>query len=191
MSLKKLIQKQTINIDDHNWGNREVKNWDDSSKDIHLHKSTDYILDGHKRKVEIRLPINSDREIKITSKSDTLPEIPGKLKKEIIKAFENKKIRESFIKDIVLILENYKSNLGSLEKANDALKRVSNHFGLNWTDKELVKYIDESIEHIEHIEKVLIDDKNHKYYISMNDKRIRIGDINDDLKKELCDKRLL
>ena len=188
MSLKSIIQNQTIDIDDHNWGNREVKNWDDSSKDVHLHKRTQFKIEGQHRQVDIRLPINLNNEIKITSNSNELTEVPRKLKKEITEAFKDRKTRENFIKDIVLILENYESNLDSLEKANDTLKRVSKHFGLNWTKKEIVEYIGESIEKIEKIEKVLIDDENHEYYISMNNKRIRIGDIDKNLRKELLEK---
>ena len=185
MSLKSIIQNQTIDIDDHNWGNREVKNWDDSSKDVHLHKRTQFKIEGKYRQVDICLPINLDNEIKITSDSNELTEVPRKLKKEITEAFKTRKTRKNFINDIVSILENYESNLDSLEKANDTLKRVSKHFGLNWTQKEIVKYIGESIEKIE---KILIDDENHEYYISMNNKRIRIGDIDKGLRKELLEK---
>jgi len=185
MSLKKLINNQTIDIDDHHWGSGEIKNLDDSSKDVHIHKRTQYKVEGKYRKVDIRVPISSDNEIKITSDLQNLTKIPRKLEKEITEAFKSQIIRKNFIKDLVVILENYESNLDSLEKANEALKRISKHFSLNWTNKEIVKYIGESIEEIE---KILIDDKNHEYYISMNNKRIRIGDIDTDLKKELSEK---
>jgi len=185
MSLKKLINNQTIDIDDHHWGSGEIKNWDDSSKDVHIHKRTERKIEGKHRKVDIRVPINSNNAIKITSDLKNLPEIPRTLKKEITEAFENQTIRENFIKDLVVILENYESNFDSLEKANETLKRISKHFSLNWTNNEIITYIGESIEEIE---KILIDDKNHEYYISMNNKRIRIGDIDTDLKKELSEK---
>ena len=36
MSLINLIKDQVIKIDDHNWGNKEIKSFDGYNKDVHL-----------------------------------------------------------------------------------------------------------------------------------------------------------
>ena len=42
MSLQALLNNQTIEIDDHKRGAREIKNWDDPNADIHIDKKTKY-----------------------------------------------------------------------------------------------------------------------------------------------------
>ncbi|HFU75161.1 MAG TPA: hypothetical protein ENK66_02840 [Arcobacter sp.] len=182
MSLKALIKNQTIMIDDHHWGAGEIKDWHDSTKDIHIDKKTHYKLEGKKQEVRIQLPINSNRKIKITTKSENLLGVPNKLNKEIKEAFEDKSIRESFIKGLILTLENYSSNFDSLDNTKDALKRVSSQFGLNWTDNELVTKIGDAIDEVEALP---TDSNGNRYYISINRRRIQIGDIDSELKKEL------
>ncbi|HFU76163.1 MAG TPA: hypothetical protein ENK66_07950 [Arcobacter sp.] len=185
MSLQKLIDNQTIMIDDHHWGAGEIKDWNDSTKDIHIDKKTQYKIDGKIQEVRIRLPINSNIKIKITTKSEKFLEVPRKLNREIKRAFEDRLIRDSFIQDLILTLENYSSNFDSLDNTKDALKRISNQFGLNWTDNELVTKIGDAIDEVEAIP---TDSNNKKYYISINRKRIQIGDIDSELKKELIKK---
>ena len=65
MGLKSLIENQTIIIDDHKRGNREIKNWDDIQNDVHIDKKTNFRINGKKQNFRIRIPINSDRPIKI------------------------------------------------------------------------------------------------------------------------------
>lgn len=64
MSLKGLIDKQTIIIDDHKRGIGEIKNWDAPSSDVHIDKLTNFPIKGKRQKVRIRIPINSERPIK-------------------------------------------------------------------------------------------------------------------------------
>ena len=87
MGLKRLIEDQTIIIDDHIRGNRELKNWDDPSVDVHIDKSTNSKINGEWQRVRIRVPINSNRPIKVENKKGKLEEIPRRLKKEIKDAF--------------------------------------------------------------------------------------------------------
>lgn len=107
MALKNLIDNQTIRIDDHKRGNREQKNWDDKSKDVHVDKSTNIKVNGKRQKVQIRIPINSDRPIKISNKNDQVISIPKSLEREIIQALENKEKREAFVSDILNTIREF------------------------------------------------------------------------------------
>ena len=91
MALKELIENQTIKIDDHKRGNREIKNWDNARSDIHIDKTTNFPLNGKRQKVRIKIPINSDRPISIENeRHQEVNEIPNRLKREIQQALENK-----------------------------------------------------------------------------------------------------
>ncbi len=132
MNLRKLVNNQTITIDDHKWGAKEIRNWDVSSTDIHIEKKTNYKLNGKKQQVKIKLPINSKRDITIEpSQRDNLEQIPSKLAKEIKTAFSKEKLKKAFIKDLIYVLTDFNSNLDNLEKVKDAVFRISKHFDLN------------------------------------------------------------
>lgn len=175
-------------IDDHHWGTGEVKNWDDKSKDIHIDKKTQYKIDGKMQEVRIRLPINFDRKLSIKAKTHGVKEVPSKLNKEIREAFKNTKIRQSFVIDLREILDNFSSILDNHEKIEDTMSRFSNHFELKWTEEEIITYIDDVIEKRESIERIYTDKKNNLYYFLINRQKIQIGDINDELRKELIEK---
>ena len=68
MSLRSLIKKQIVTIDDHKRGCQEIKNWDDPNFDVHIDKVTQYTINGEKTAVRIKIPINSDRSITIVNK---------------------------------------------------------------------------------------------------------------------------
>ena len=104
MGLKSLIENQTIIIDDHKRGNREIKNWDDIQNDVHIDKKTNFRINGKKQNFRIRIPINSDRPIKIeNTRKNTLADLPGRFQKEIREAFEDKVVREHrrFVESVV------------------------------------------------------------------------------------------
>jgi len=173
MSLKPLIKNQTLIIDDHKRGAREQKNWDSNTSDIHIDKKTKYKLDGKLQEVRIRIPINSNKPISVTSRNKNIPP-PQKLVKEIKKAFSNKDIREKFIRDLVDILDNFSSNLDSLEKARVTLERIAKHFGLKWTKQEIDNYLKNSL--IKLI-RIYEDEEGKQYYIEIDKKKIKIGNI--------------
>jgi len=187
MSIKALIKKQTIIIDDHNRGAGEVKSWDDKSKDIHIDKKTQYKIDGKIQEVRIRLPINSDRKLSIEVKTKGVKNVPRKLEKEIKDAFKDKSIRKLFVQDLILTLENYSSNFDSLDNTKNALKRISKHFELNWTDNTIIKEIVNTIEIVK-VEALPTDNNGKKYYISIDRKRIKIGYIGEELRRELIER---
>lgn len=175
MSLKPLIQNQSLIIDDHNWGTREEKDWDKSSRDIHIDKKTKkYKIEGKRQEVRIKIPINSDKNISLDNKANKRAEVPQKLIEEIAEAFENKKIRDAFIRELIPILENFKSNLDSIDKAKSVLNRISRHFDLEWDSQTIENHINGSL--IE-LTQVYVDNESKQYYISLNENRIKISDV--------------
>lgn len=173
MSLKPLIKKQKIIIDDHKRGSREEKNWDDSRADIHLDKRTKTKIEGQFQEVIIRIPINSEQEIKIESKKKEISDIPRILKKEIIGAFADKEIREQFVVDLISVLKDFKSQTANKEKAKEALSKVSRCFGLDWTENEVnIYYTDAYNKYFAEI----TDEQNNVFLMSIDAKKITIED---------------
>ncbi|MBK9733134.1 MAG: hypothetical protein IPO83_17920 [Chitinophagaceae bacterium] len=176
MSLKKLIDKQTIIIDDHKRGNGEVKNWDNPSIDIHIDKKTNYRLNGKQQEVRIRLPINSDRPLRIEGKGrKQLNDVPGQLRREIQQAFENKDTRESFVTDVVETLKNYDTILNSEQRVEQVLKNLSRHFNLQWTDEKIATYRNEVLELYT---RNYTDQTGRQFFITVDNKKIKIGENN-------------
>ncbi|WP_415327701.1 hypothetical protein [Chryseobacterium sp. MMS23-Vi53] len=174
MALKNLINDQTIIIDDHKRGSGEVKDFDKTENDVHIDKETNFPVDGKRQKLKLRIPINSDNPIKIENKKKTI-EVPNKLRKEIKKAFENKEIRDKFIRDVLEILSNYKSVLNSEEKAKMVLKRLSKHFDLKWSDETIKKYTNDILLVYTQF---YVDDSGRRYFIKLDKDKITIGENN-------------
>ncbi len=181
MSIKGLIDNQTIIIDDHKRGSGEIKNWDNTTTDIHIDKLTNFPVDGKRQKVRVKIPINSDKDINIENRiGGTLNEIPRKLQKEIKKAFEDKIIRQRFISEILDILKNFNSILNNEEKAHQVLKRLSKHFNLEWTDEKITTYYNGVLE--QYSERYT-DQNNNIFFIKVNNERIVIGQDNNSYKR--------
>ncbi|MDH7462592.1 hypothetical protein QEG73_14945 [Chitinophagaceae bacterium 26-R-25] len=172
MSLTNLIRDQIIIIDDHKRGNRESKHFDNTQNDVHIDKETNYPIDGKRQKIKIRIPINSERPIKIESNRKSIS-IPRKLKKEITEAFENKDIRQRFIGDVLETLANFDSILSSEEKAQSVLSRLSKHFDLNWDNETISKYKDEILQAYTQF---YIDKSGRKYFLKLDREQIVIGE---------------
>lgn len=175
MALKKLIDNQTIRIDDHNRGNREQKNWDDKSKDVHIDKSTNTKVNGKRQKVQIRIPINSDRPIKISNKNDQVISIPKSLEKEIIQALENKEKREAFVSDILNTLREFPSSLDNENRAKYILDILSKHFGLEWTGEKTATYAKDILKYYA---QMYSDQNGLSYFLTIDNQKIEIGQNN-------------
>ena len=98
--MKALLKNQTIRIDAHQYGNREVNNWDNITQDIHLDKNTDYKIEGKKQYISIKIPLNSNRDISVVSRSKKQSEVPRSLQKEIQNVFKDINLRERFISQL-------------------------------------------------------------------------------------------
>lgn len=173
MSIKGLIDNQTIIIDDHKRGNREKKNWDDPAADVHIDKITDYPMEGKRQEVRIRIPINSDRQISIeNARKQEINNIPRQLRKEIRKAFENKKSRERFVKDLIEILKDFDTVLSSKQRVQQILDNLSKHFELEWTKEIIATYSNDILVLYSQSYK---DRKGINYFISIDAQKIKIG----------------
>lgn len=141
MALSELIDGQTIIIDDHKRGAQEQKNWDEVRNDIHIDKTTNFPLEGKIQKVRIRIPINSDRPIKIENeRRQQVDDIPRKLQREIHRALEDRDARNSFVSEVLKVLEDFDTALSDEERAKAILTRISRHFGLNWPTETITNY---------------------------------------------------
>jgi len=174
MSLKNLIADQTIIIDDHKRGTGEIKDFDLSENDVHIDKETNFPIDGKRQKLKIRIPINSDKPIKIENKRGQIP-IPSQLNKEIKRAFENEKVRNDFIRDVLETLMNYQSALNSEEKAVKILERLSKHFDLNWNEEIVTKYKDQVLLAYTQF---YTDERKRRFFIKLDRDKITIGENN-------------
>jgi hypothetical protein len=175
MSLKPLLDKQIIRIDDHNRGNREIKNWDDSSKDVHIDKRTKYKIDGKTQEVTIRIPINSDREVSVEINGKRNSDLPNKLYKEIRKVLrDNPQVAGAFAKEIADEIKDYNSLLDNEQKAQAALNRLSKHFDLDWTKDKIATYINDELVAYTQIYR---DNKNKAYYFTLNRDYLELSDI--------------
>ncbi len=174
MSLQRLINNQRLTIDDHKWGNREIKDWDDSISDVHIDKSTKWKVNGKRQNVRIRIPLNSERDIKISKKGRSSESIPSQLEKEIRGAFEDRHVRRSFIHDLEKVLANYNSVLSDREKVSAALRRLSKHFGLEWTGERVETYVNGKL--VVYTE-IYSSDGDKLYLMTFDKFRIAIGDI--------------
>ena len=175
MALKGLILNQTIRIDDHHWGNQEQKDWDNSNKDIHIDKSTNTKVDGKRQKLQIRIPINTDRAIKIGNKNNQSEDIPRRLKKEIKQALKDKNTREVFISDLLKTLQGFPSSLDNEKRVKEILDRLSKHFDLEWTGVKTATY---SKKILKYYAQMYTDQNGLSYFLTMDKQKIEIGQNN-------------
>ena len=120
--MKSILENQTIRIDNHLRGGVPI-DWDDPSQDIHLHKSQN--SDKKQLRYEIRIPLNTEREITINGDSEP---VPSKLKKEIEKAFEDHSKKQHFIDELKEALRSYNWNEKDAPKI---ARKISIVFGFN------------------------------------------------------------
>jgi len=174
MSLQALLNNQTIEIDDHKRGAREIKNWDDPSIDIHIEKTTKYKIKGVLQDIIIKISINNQRPIVTFCSKNKNIEIPTKLRKEIMAAFSDIELLNRFIHDLIVVLKNYKSIFEDIEKVKIALKMISIHFDLKWTDVIIAKNISNVVKSYT----AICNNKTDKqYFIRLEKHKITLGDL--------------
>ena len=174
MSLKPILERQTIKVDNHQWGSALPNDWKDNKQDIHIDKTTKkYKLNGKPVTVRIRIPINSDRPVSCTINGNK-HDVPQGLFKEIQSVLSNKQARQPFIDDLVDTIKNYDEILATRENASSALNRLAKHFEIEWTKDEITTYLNDKLKAITHIYK---DKKSKMYFINFNDRNIKLGEI--------------
>lgn len=138
MKLSPLIKDQDVFIDAHGHENEDIQ-FADERYDIHLHKKTNYRVDGKIQEVNIRIPLNSNRPITISNARNKRMEVPRRLQKEINGVFEeNKEIRIRFVEEVRKILEEYYHVFWDKEFAKQVLRKISYFFDLNWDEEDVI-----------------------------------------------------
>ena len=174
MSLQSLLNNQKITIDDHKRGAREIKNWDDPKSDIHIDKRTKYKIDGVFHEIVIKISINSVNPfITVKAKKKDI-EIPKKLIKEIKNAFSDIDKINFFVTDLINILKDYESIFNTEDKVIKALKMISLHFDLLWSDKIIRKIVDNALTSYTGVYE---NRSGKQYFITFEKHRIILGDI--------------
>lgn len=175
-SLKPLIEKQTLKIDDENRGNREIKTFD-KDRNVHIHKRTN----DNKNFIEIKIPINSDRELEIKNnkKEGT---IPSWLMKEIKEALNEPEKLKAFIYDVRRVLKNYsisiennKSVIEDNEIVKAILDRIAKHLDINIAE-EYYELFNKEGRPVAYVQKY-IDNKNRKYFSKVTSESFEVGQI--------------
>lgn len=142
-NMKGLIKGQTIIIDDHRRG-QVLANFDDPAADIHLDKKSN---DGQYR---IRVPLNSNRPVIVERKGKrNLDIVPQGISREVQDAFEDAAKRDEFVRWMISELRNFpykdqnreNDRNRDINKAFGALRRVSKHFGLRWSNRNVRCFI--------------------------------------------------
>ncbi|MDO7525148.1 hypothetical protein ACT4VL_18430 [Acinetobacter baumannii] len=170
MSLINLIKDQVIKIDDHNWGNKEIKSFDGYNKDVHLDKRTNFPIDGKIQHVVIKISLNSDRppQVKINNKNTGV--IPSKIEKEIKNALKDENLLKRFFLDIATVINNYESKLKDREKCIEVFDKVAKNFGLKLSGEQIFN-LDECFE------ASYTDPQSHrKYKMQLTRKSLKLGE---------------
>lgn len=178
--LKSLIKNQTIQVDAHKRGTGERIIWNSTVNDIHVHKRTNYKVDGQILHIEIKVPVNSDRDIeiritnKVRDKKKMLTIAERRILSEIGKAFEDKKTRTAFVEELLSVLDNYESTFLSKENAKAVVKRLARHFGLpSEITKEITTYAEERLDSLTGF----FQHKNAEYFVNVNSNGIVVGQV--------------
>jgi len=128
MAIKKLIDGQTIEIDDHNRGC--AIEW---GKGIHLHKR---INSDKYNGAEVLIYINDDKDLEFRRLQGKTSDIERRITNEIKDAFKNPSIRRDFINSFYKSLDEMLKNNGydikkRYEIAEAAATRIARYFDLN------------------------------------------------------------
>lgn len=161
--MRKLIENQTIRIDNHHRGDGCPLNWDRVCDDIHLHK----IVNESRKKYEFRIPLNSERRFFFD------PKMPEYIKMEIEEAFQKPMILQEFSQTLYDVLRNYESTICDAEKAVESLLKISECFGLtNVTKQMFIDVLNECL--------IEFTEEDKTYFAQMTEKAISIGQNSND-----------
>lgn len=144
--MKQLIKNQKIRIDDHSRG-ESLGHFDDDNVDIHLDK------EAKSGKYRIRVPLNTNRPVNVEVKGERnrREEVPKCISREVREAFADENKRRAFVADLVNELRNYpyrdagrqNNRYADIDRAFGALRRLSRHFGLDWSNRTVRGFLKE------------------------------------------------
>lgn len=176
--LKGLIKKQTIIIDDHSRCTAHAY-FDDDNADIHLDKKA---KTGEYR---IRVPLNTNRPVRveIRGRRNAQEIVPNNIREEVREAFADPDTRADFIRDLIDTLKNYPyleprreaRRRRDIDKAYGALRRLSKHFGLEWSNRTVRLYLKEYMTYGTRCMATITDGPD-MYYLAIDKKQIVASD---------------
>ena len=144
--MKQLIKNQKIRIDDHSRG-EALGHFDNDNVDIHLDK------EAKSGEYRIRVPLNTNRPVNVEVKGrrSFRDEVPENIAREVRDAFEDVNKRRAFVDDLINELRNYpyrdagrqNNKYADINRAFGALRRLSRHFGLDWSDRTVRGFLKE------------------------------------------------
>jgi hypothetical protein len=173
--LKRLIENQKIRIDAHQRGNGHIDNWDDPSTDIHIHKTTRAKISGKSVNVEIRIPLNSNREATFEIGKAENEIARKRLSREIRDALTDVNTRQGFIDDLIDTLDNYPTTLSSIDRCTNAVRRLAQHFGLiEQVEEDIIAYAGQRIISFT---STFQDEDDRRYAVSLDEDNIEISEI--------------
>ena len=170
MKIKGILKDQEVSLDPH--GHYEMTSFDDSRYDFHLHKKTKRPIEGKERYVVIRIPLNSDRKVSITSDNEQIDAIPRKLKNEINDILDDKNTREKFLQNIRLALKDYPSDFQDEKNVRLCIKRICIAFGFDLGKCNLDFLFKEAN---------IVDEDKELYKVTLSKDKVKIEDM---MKKE-------
>lgn len=176
-NIRRILQGQIIRICAH--GHNESQRFEDKRFDVHLDKETKTEYCGEKIEVQIRIPVNSDRECttKIVEGRGKMnrkkQEIFEKVSREVRDAFSKKEERALFIDSMCQSLcEKYPEILKDHAKAQDAARRVLKAFGIDYSKAQIEKELFTINSHFAVFFRA--NEDNQKYHYKMNRKEIMV-----------------
>ena len=144
--MKQLIKNQKIRIDDHSRG-EALGHFDNDIVDIHLDK------EAKSGEYRIRVPLNTNRPVNVEVKGrrSFRDEVPENIAREVRDAFEDVNKRRAFVDDLINELRNYpyrdagrqNNKYADINRAFGALRRLSRHFGLDWSNRTVRGFLKE------------------------------------------------
>lgn len=168
MKIKSLLKEQKIILDPH--GHYEIKTFGDTRYDFHLHKETKRVIDGEKRTVIIKIPLNSNRKVTIISNKKEQESIPRKLEKEIRDVLDTDiTARNKFLEDIINALKDYPKDFRKIGNVKQCIERIGNAFGFAWKKMDVKyflsgirtnKYSAEFIDTDKRVYRILLDERH-------------------------------
>ena len=161
-------------LDPH--GHYEIKSFNDIQYDFHLHKETKREIEGEKRKVIIKIPLNSNRKVQIESNKKEQDYIPRKLEKEIHDILDSDiNVRDKFLRDIIEAMKDYPKDFLEIGNVKTCIKRIGKAFGFDWEKLDVKYYLPENLTN--KYSAKFIDTDSRGYRISINENEVVVEDL--------------
>ena len=172
--IKSLVSDQKVYVEPH--GHSEIKTFFDPKYDFHLHKQTKRKINGKYVTVDIRIPLNSSREIRISCGGTKRSDIPRRLKKEINCALSDEIVRTRLIDDLKEVLKGYPEDFNNVEVLKQCVSRIGKAFGFNDLEQNLNIVFSRSTNRVHKFVAEFPDEGNHIYNITLTKNRFSIED---------------